>query len=194
MLKMKAIVYEKYGPPHEPSKIVQAEQLHIELMLKLEKNGSARTSAEVTNEKFYEKYAWVILLAAGLLWLMVGIVAVYAPEGIFEGDAQSFTNIPWSELKALSPVAANFVIFIYRQMGLLMISWALFVIAITLTGYRKGEKWAWYIMWSVPAHLVSNALFNSIFIGDISQTLPFIPMTTVTLLGLLLPYRKFFPR
>jgi hypothetical protein len=163
-------------------------------MLKLEKNGSARTSAGVTNEKFYEKYAWVILLAAGLLWLVVGIVAVYQPEGIFEGDAQSVTNIPWSELKASSPVAANFVIFIYGQMGLLMISWSLFVIAITLTGYRKGEKWAWYIMWSVPAHLVSDALFNSIFIGDISQTLPFIPMTTITLLGLLLPYRKFFPR
>ena len=163
-------------------------------MLKLEKNGSARTSAGATNEKFYEKYAWVILLAAGLLWLVVGIVAVYQPEGIFEGDAQSVTNIPWSELKASSPVAANFVIFIYVQMGLLMISWALFVIAITLTGYRKREKWAWYIMWSVPAHLVSNALFNSIFIGDISQTLPFIPMTTITLLGLLLPYRKFFPR
>ena len=194
MLKMKAIVYEKYGPPRAPSKIVQAELLHIELMLKLEKNGSARTSAGATNEKFYEKYAWVILLAAGLLWLVVGIVAVYQPEGIFEGDAQSVTNIPWSELKASSPVAASFVIFIYGQMGLLMISWSLFVIAITLTGYRKGEKWAWYIMWSVPAHLVSNALFNSIFIGDISQTLPFIPMTTITLLGLLLPYRKFFPR
>ena len=160
----------------------------------MEKNGSARTNAEVTKEKFYEKYAWVILLAAGLLWLMVGIVAVYQSEGIFEGDAQSVTNIPWSELKASSPVAANFVIFIYGQMGLLMISWSLFVIAITLTGYRKGEKWAWYIIWSVPAHLVSDALFNSIFIGDISQTLPFIPMTTITLLGLLLPYRKFFPR
>ena len=122
-------------------------------------------------QRVYEKYAWVILLAVGLLWLVVGLVAVFQPEGIFEGDAQSVTNMPWSELKASSPIAANFVIFIYGQMGLLKISWSFFVLAITLTGYRKGEKWAWYIMWSVPALLVSDALFSSIFIGDISQTL-----------------------
>jgi len=141
-------------------------------------------------ERVYEKYAWVILLALGLLWLVVGIIAVFQPEGIFETDAQSVTNMPWSELKASSPMAADFIIFVYGQMGLLKISWSFFVLAITLTGYRRGEKWAWYIMWSVPALLVSDALF----IGDVSQTLQFIPITTITLLGLLLPYRKFFPR
>ena len=143
--------------------------------------------------KFYEKYAWVILLAVGLLWLVVGFVAVFQPEGIFEGDAQAVTNMPWSELKASSPKAADFVIFVYGQMGILKISWSFFVIAITLTGYRRGEKWAWYIMWSVPVMLVSDALFSAIFISDVSQTLQFIPITTITLLGLLLPYRKFFP-
>jgi hypothetical protein len=144
--------------------------------------------------KFYEKYAWVILLAVGLLWLVVGIVAVFQPEGIGETDVQSVTNMPWSELKASSPVAANFVIFVYGQSGLHGMHAAFFVIAITLTGYRRGEKWAWYTMVSVPVYLVSGALFAAIFIGDISQTLPFIPITAITLLGLLLPYRKFFPK
>ena len=144
--------------------------------------------------KFYEKYAWVILLAVGLLWLVVGFVAVFQPEGIFEGDAQSVTNMPWSELKASSPIAADFVIFVYGQMGLLKISWTFFVLAITLTGYRRGEKWAWYFMCSVPVFLLSDALFSVIYIGDISQTLSFIPITAITLLGLLLPYRRFFPK
>jgi len=144
--------------------------------------------------RVYEKYAWVILLALGLLWLVVGFFSVFLPEGVFETDVQSVTNMPWSELKASSPVAADFVIFIYGQLGLLKLSWSFFVLAITLTGYRKGEKWAWYIMWSVPILLVSNALFSAIFTGDVSQTLQFIPITTITLLGLLLPCRKFFPR
>ena len=145
-------------------------------------------------ERVYEKYAWVILLALGLLWLVVGFVSVFHPEGVFETDAQSVTNMPWSELKASSPMAADFVIFVYGQMGLLKISWSFFVLAITLTGYRKGEKWAWYIMWFVPVLLLTDALFSVIFIGDVSQTLQFIPITTITLLGLLLPYRKFFPK
>ncbi len=144
--------------------------------------------------KSYEKYAWLILLAAGLLWLVVGFVAVFQPEGIFEADAQSVTKIPWSELKASSPAATNFVIFVYGQMGLLKISWSFFVLAITLTGYRRGEKWAWYTMWSVPALLIVDGLFSVVYIGDIFQMLQFIPITTITLLGLLLPYRIFFPK
>jgi hypothetical protein len=91
-------------------------------------------------------------------------------------------------------MAADFVIFVYGQMGLLKISWTFFVLAITLTGYRKGEKWAWYMMWSVPALLVSDAVFSVVFIGDINQALQFIPITAITMLGLLLPYRIFFPK
>jgi hypothetical protein len=144
--------------------------------------------------RVYEKYAWVLLLALGLLWLVVGLYSVFLPEGVFETDVQSVTNMPWSELKASSPAAADFVIFTYGLLGLLKLSWSFFVLAITLTGYRRGEKWAWYTMWSVPGLLVCNALFSAIFTGDVSQTLQFIPITTITLLGLLLPYRKFFPR
>jgi hypothetical protein len=144
--------------------------------------------------RVYEKYAWLILLALGLLWLVVGIVAVFQPEGIFEADAQAVTNLPWSQLKASSPLAADFVIFVYGQMGLLKISWSFFVLVITLTGYRRGERWAWYTMLSVPVFLVSDALFSVIYIGDINQVLQFIPITAITMLGLLLPYRIFFPK
>jgi magnesium-transporting ATPase (P-type) len=144
--------------------------------------------------KIYEKYAWIVLLSVGLLWLVVGIVAVYSPEGIFEGDAQAVTNLPWTDLKASSPEASNFIIFVYGQMGLLKISWSLFILAITLTGFRRGEKWAWYIMLLAPILLVSDAVFSVVFIGDINQVLQFIPITAITMVGLLLPYRIFFPK
>jgi hypothetical protein len=144
--------------------------------------------------RVYEKYAWVILLLVGLLWLLVGFVAVFSPEGIFEADAQAVTKMPWSELKASSPTAANFVIFVYGQMGLLKISWSLFILAITLTGFRMGEKWAWYIMLLAPILLVSDAVFSVVFIGDINQALQFVPITVITMAGLLLPYRIFFPK
>ena len=145
-------------------------------------------------EKVYEKYAWVVLLALGLLWLLVGLVSVFDPEGIFEADAQAVTGMPWGELKASSPEAADFVSFVYGEMGLLKISWSFFVLVITLTGFRRAERWAWYTMWSVPALLIGNALFAAIYIGDASQMLAFVPITTITLVGLLLPYRRFFPR
>ena len=145
-------------------------------------------------ERAYEKYGWVVYFALGLLWLVVGLVQVFSPDELLETDAQLITDMSWSELKASSPVATDLVRFHYGQMGLLKTSWSLLVLAITLTGYRRGEKWAWYTMWLVPALLVWNAFYNVSFVGDVNQALQWIPVTSVSVLGLLLPYRKFFPR
>jgi hypothetical protein len=49
-------------------------------------------------------------------------------------------------------------------------------------------------MWLVPAVLVHQGLWYSVFLGDFNEMLPYIPIVAVTLLGLLLPYRKFFPK
>jgi hypothetical protein len=45
-------------------------------------------STGIMKERVHEKYAWVILLALGLLWLVVGLYAVFLPEGIFSTNAQ----------------------------------------------------------------------------------------------------------
>jgi len=145
-------------------------------------------------ERAYEKYAWVVFLFLGLLWVVVGLVQVFGPGELLRTDAQLITGMSWSELKASSPVATDLVRFHYGGMGLLKTSWSFLVLAITLTGYRRGEKWAWYTLWLVPALLVWNAFYNVSFLGDVNQALQWIPVTSVSLLGLLLPYRKFFPR
>ncbi len=144
-------------------------------------------------ERAYEKYAWVVFLALGLLWGVVGLTLTFLPDGIAETDAELVTDMSWSELEASSPAAADLVRFLYGGLGLVKTSWSFLVVAISLTGYRRGEKWAWYSMWSVPVLLVMNALVIASF-GDVFQTLEGIPLTIVSLLGLLLPYRKFFPR
>ena len=145
-------------------------------------------------ERVYEKYAWAVFLFLGLLWVVVGFAQAFFPDELVKDDAQHVIDMSWSELKASSPAASDLVSWLYGGMGLLKMSWSLLVIAITLTGYRKGEKWAWYALCLVPILLVGNALFNAWFFGDVSEMLQWIPITTISLLGLFLPYRKFFPR
>jgi hypothetical protein len=145
-------------------------------------------------EKIYEKYGWVGYLALGLLWLVVGLSQLFTPKVLLEDDAQHITGMSLSELEAISPKAIELINWLYRGMGNLKTSWSFFVLAITVTGYRKGEKWAWYTMWLVPGILVSSAIFNTIYLGDINEVLPWIPITSLSLVGLFLPYRKFFPR
>jgi len=49
-------------------------------------------------------------------------------------------------------------------------------------------------MWLVHGILVCSAIFNTVFLGDVNEVLPWIPITFLSLVGLLLPYRRFFPR
>ena len=145
-------------------------------------------------ERPWVKYGWVVYLFLGLLWLVVGLTQVLNPEELANDEAQHITGMSLSELEASFPEATELVRFLFGAVGMLKTSWALLVLAITLTGFRKGEKWAWYTLWLVPATLVCQGLFNSVLLGDFNEMLAWIPITTVSLLGLLLPYRKFFPR
>jgi hypothetical protein len=144
--------------------------------------------------RIFEKYGWVVYLFLGLLWLVVGITQVFNPEELADDEAQHITGRSLSELEASFPEATELVRFLFGAVGMLKTSWSLLVLAITLTGYRRGEKWAWYTMWLVPALLVGQGLFNSVFLNDFKEMLSWIPITTLSLLGLFLPYRKFFPR
>jgi len=125
---------------------------------------------------------------------VVGLTQVFNPDGLADNDAQHITGMSLSELEASYPEANELVRFLYGAIGMLKTSWSLLVLAITLTGYRWGEKWAWYTLWLVPALLVGSGLVNSAFLGDVNEMLQWLPITTVSLVGLLLPYRKFFPR
>jgi hypothetical protein len=145
-------------------------------------------------ERAYVKYGWVVYLALGLLWLVVGLTQVFDPEALLDDDALHITGLSLSELEVKSPEATELIYFLYGALGMLKTSWSFLVLAITLTGFRKGEKWAWFTMWLVPAILVGQGLFNSVLLGDFNEMLPWIPITTLSLLGLFLPYRKFFPR
>jgi hypothetical protein len=145
-------------------------------------------------ERIYEKYAWVVFLFLALLWIVVGFAQAFYPDGLAENDAQLVTDKSWSELKDSSPEASDLVRFHYGNLGLLKMSWSFLVIAITLTGFRRGEKWAWYALCLVPILLVSAGLFRSWFLGDASEMIQSIPIVTISLVGLFLPYRKFFPK
>ena len=68
------------------------------------------------------------------------------------------------------------------------------VLMLSLTAYRKGERWAWYVLWSVPVFFLGFAAIAMSIGPSASDLLPFITMFVIlSLLGLLSPYRKFFP-
>jgi len=146
-------------------------------------------------EKAYSKHAWIFLFVFGILWLLYGFSLLIIPTPELSTPFESIAGIPWSELVASSPRVANVLIYLTRALGVLALLASIFIIAVSAKSYRRGERWAWYISWLLPvlggtflALDVSSGAGGSyvLFYDALFLILP--------LPGLLLPYRKFFPR
>ena len=56
----------------------------------------------------------------------------------------SLTGMSWNELQAASPAAVNLVNWKFRSDGTALFTMAALVMAVCLTGFRRGQRWAWY--------------------------------------------------
>jgi hypothetical protein len=143
-------------------------------------------------EKVHQKYAWLILFAIGLLVMFSTAFIVLNganPPSQFETD----TGVAWNDLKGDYPTVATLVSLLELLVGSGFFAIGLFATVIAVTKYRKGERWAWVILWILPGVLALAALMffthNQAYVGYY-----YIGLVAIAVLGLLLPIRKFFPK
>ncbi len=113
-------------------------------------------------EKAYEKYAWILLLAEGLIGLGLAIVIM-----LFGFEIGFFPYSPL--LKAFT---------------------FLFISVIATTDYRRSDKWAWYALCYPPVYFTGEIVGE---LGNTQSPALSIIFLVPSVLGLVLPYRKFFP-
>ena len=114
------------------------------------------------------KISWVSLAIIGVAILVFGLIATVVP-----------TSSDQPYLRAL------------RAIGVASIGRGLFGLLITTIAYRRRERWAWFALWYYPvfwtAHLAGGLPPGKEHVHQIVFIL-------LSLAGLLLPVREFFPR
>lgn len=155
------------------------------------------------SETFFERYSWIVFLVLGLIITLFGLGDILTGGATFEsGEAptlQGISGMTWQELGSTSPNAANMIGYLVRAGGAHLFVFGLLSMIITATAFRRGERWAWYAMWLWPLWLV---LVIVVLLSAYKQPGPGIPPPLVsgsifiglTVLTLLLSYRKFFPK
>ena len=116
----------------------------------------------------YGRYGWMILSANTFL-------------GIF---AALITGLP-SLSMYLSPSSTG----AYRILGALgtaLAGFNILALVVVLIPYRRYERWAWYALWMLPLQW----LLQFVFFPDLA----YLMLALLTTLGLVLPYRRFFPQ
>ena len=105
---------------------------------------------------------------------------------------ENFTGMTWEAIQSNNSGMEDLVKFIYLALGIMMFGYFLLYLAIVSVGYRKGETGTWYASWTLPLMLIAFTIGNNR--GHGGEWPMFIVLLIVSLLGLLLPIRKFFPR
>jgi len=98
--------------------------------------------------------AWIVIFVADAGFLIWGAMAAALPDYLIGPNGtpiliagyEGFTQGSWMELVATSPAAAKFIAVLFRLYGVFCVVFGLMAIAIAVTAFRRGERWAWWAL------------------------------------------------
>jgi hypothetical protein len=100
----------------------------------------------------------------------------------------------WSQLTSTNARFASFLASTLVDDGISGVGLAFFGMIVSLTSFRRGERWAWYVSWSMPIGILVAQLNVYQLTGSVFVIILAIAFALVSLLALFLPYRLFFPK
>ncbi len=133
---------------------------------------------------------------AWLIFFVLGVLTVLATPIQFSGrppdppSPEAMTGMTLAEFDQRVPGMSGYISSISRQLGNFMLVSGLLMAAVAAVPFRRGERWAWYSLWTAPL-LALTQFLNGNFGAGWWADLGMIPITVA---GLLVPYRRFFPK
>ncbi len=100
------------------------------------------------------RLAWILILIADAGFVAWGAMAAAWPDllpgpggtPILTAGYEGFSKSSWSELAHTSPMTAKYIVLLFRMYGVYCAVFGLMAIAITVTAFRRGERWAWWAL------------------------------------------------
>jgi hypothetical protein len=97
-------------------------------------------------------------LTIGLMNLVDGLILTVFGASAEQETIKKLLGTTWDELSKSSPAFAHYVNAQSMILGLLLLGFSLFIVTVSLTGYRRGHRWAWYAMWNATIYYVLTTL------------------------------------
>lgn len=114
---------------------------------------------------FFARNAWKILLGVIVIIGFFGISDMFGGASDLQNGEKVYmtgvTGMTWNELKSTSPTITRMIDTIFRTNGATLTTVSLLSLTICLTGFRKGERWAWVALWALPLWMLLTVFFIS---------------------------------
>jgi hypothetical protein len=100
------------------------------------------------------RVAWVLVLIVDAGFVAWGAMAAALPDlllgpggtPILTAGYEGFSKASWSDLVSTSPLAARYIMVLFRMYGIFNAAFGLTAAAIAVTAFRHGERWAWWAL------------------------------------------------
>ena len=98
--------------------------------------------------------AWILVLIVDASYIAWGGMAAAFPDHllgpggtpILTAGYEGFTKASWTELVNASPMTAKYISTVFRLYGVYCLVFGVMGVAIAVTAYRRGERWAWWAL------------------------------------------------
>ncbi len=113
--------------------------------------GSGTWTAAMTRRR---RIALILILIVDAGFVAWGAMAAASPDhllgpggrAILPAAYEGFAGGNWSELTRTAPMTAGYMVVLYRTYGAYNVAFGLMAIAIAVTAFRRGERWAWWAL------------------------------------------------
>jgi hypothetical protein len=104
--------------------------------------------------KRLQRLAWILILIVDVGYMAWGAGAAVSPDrllgpggtAILPAGFEGYSGASWSEVAGSSPLTAGYMTLLFRMYGLYCVLFGFLGSAITLTAFRRGERWAWWVL------------------------------------------------
>ena len=100
------------------------------------------------------RVAWILIVIVDVGFVAWGAMAAASPEhllgpggkAILPAGYEGFSALSWPVLAHTSPMTARYMVVLYRMYGIYNVAFGLMASAITVSAFRRGERWAWWAL------------------------------------------------
>ena len=109
---------------------------------------------DVAKQQRWRRIAWILIVIADVGFAAWGAMAAAFPDHllgphgapILAAGYEGFSRLSWSELANTLPMAARYMEVLFRMYGVFNVLFGLMSVAIAMTAFRRGERWAWWTL------------------------------------------------
>jgi hypothetical protein len=126
--------------------------------------------------------AWKIMMITNAVLLVFGLAFTFIPDVIYAPGFDMYTGQNWNSFVSSNSSVADLILLTAgRMFGVHILVLTILSFAVTVYGFRKGERWSWYTL--LIAYTL-GLVFDSIAVSIIGQ----MEVVAVDIIVLLIAY------